>query len=62
MAFPDNYIENQGKCVTNHGAHTWTHSGHPLTHRCILCHRPKWIEVTTPLTPRVMPVVLPNVT
>lgn len=45
MAFPDNYQENTTTCAPRRIAHEWSVTGHPLSHRCTYCHRPKWVTI-----------------
>lgn len=45
MAFPDNYEENTGRCMGKYKDHRWSQSGHPLSHRCIDCHKLRWKEI-----------------
>lgn len=45
MAFPDDYHINEASCTkVQLGLHTWSTMGHPLKHRCVHCHKLKWVR------------------
>lgn len=44
MAFPDDYQITDELCIKNHGIHQWSNTGHPLKHRCTVCHKVKWVH------------------
>lgn len=42
----NNYKKNTNQCLPSRGYwHNWDETGHPLTHQCNFCHKPKWVKV-----------------
>lgn len=42
MAWPSDYIENPRPCIGGEN-HQWSSMGHPLSHSCIRCHKPRHV-------------------